>query len=259
MLSLLWLILVLLLAYLWHHWQESKSKGLRILMYHKLDLEKADMLTVRVKDFEAQLEYLLGKGYQFASIRQLLSNPDNIPPKTLVLTFDDGYQNNVELALPVLKRLRLTACVFLPIQFVGQHNVWDKGTDQLMDWETLKNASDHFEYGLHSYSHRNMAQMTVAEFEQDIIKCLEEVKRQQLPLVPALAYPYGRFPKNKKLALGFERILKKHGIQLAFRIGNRINRLPIKNPYCLQRIDVRGNEPMELFKKKVEKGKLFGF
>jgi hypothetical protein len=50
--------------------------------------------------------------------------------------------------------------------------------------------------------------------------------------------------------------MREVGIQLGFRIGNRINALPFRNPYELNRIDVRGTDSFATFKQKVKWGKL---
>ena len=69
-----------------------------------------------------------------------------------------------------------------------------------------------------------------------------------IPYQPCLAYPYGAYPRRK----GYDQsrlfeILEEKGVRLAFRIGNRINRLPLRRPFLIQRIDIKGGESLRLF------------
>lgn len=236
----------------------GQHEGLRILMYHKLDEKRADFLTVRAKDFEEQIKWLLNEGYQFLSFyeleqKQKLGQP--LPTKSVILTFDDGYQNNYDLLLPILEKYGLKAIIFLPIGFVGKTNEWDQGIDTIMDWSALERAKHHFEYGVHSFSHRNMAEMSVDEFRKDLAMCLEVVKKNNLNALPVLAYPYGRFVKEKIKRQAYESVLKELGFSFALRIGNTINQFPFKDRYLLCRLDIRGTDSIHDFQSKVQRGK----
>jgi hypothetical protein len=73
----------------------------------------------------------------------------------------------------------------------------------------------------------------------------------------AWAYTYGAYPKRNKTEFDAIKIaFKNAGISCAFRIGNRINKLPIKDPYKIERIDVRGDESFLRFRLKVGFGKI---
>lgn len=231
------------------------QKGLRVLMYHKLDLSQADFLTVKVADFEKQIDYLVSQKYQFLSLFEFLALLDanmRMPDKSVMLTFDDGYQNNFDYVLPVLMKYNLKATIFLPVSFIGKTNEWDKGHDPVMNYQTLKNAQPFFEYGLHSYAHQNIAKMTEQELVSDIENCISEFKANQLEVLPVIAYPYGSYPKQD---LAFE-LLEKSGIKAAFRIGNKVNPSHIGNKFLLKRIDIRGTDSFVDFKIKVAKGRL---
>lgn len=224
-------------------------------MYHKLDASKADFLTVTIAEFEKQIEYLVHHNYHFLSLSEfldLLNSKQKMPDRSVMLTFDDGYQNNFDYLLPVLKKHNLKAAIFLPVSFIGKANTWDNESDQIMSYETLKLAQPYFEYGLHSYAHHNMAEMTKEELASDIENCFSELKTNQLEVLPVIAYPYGRYPKQD---FAFE-LLAKAGVQAAFRIGNRVNGFPFSNKFLLKRIDIRGTDTFGDFKTKVKKGRV---
>ncbi len=76
----------------------------------------------------------------------------------------------------------------------------------------------------------------------------------QIPFTPVLAYTYGAYPKKGAPWHEMKAVLKEEALQLAFRIGNRINRLPLKEPFVAQRIDIRGNESFGRFRRKLKYG-----
>ena len=76
-----------------------------------------------------------------------------------------------------------------------------------------------------------------------------------IPFVPAFAYPYGGRPKNKEIYAHMVRVFSSMGIKLAFRIGNRVNKLPLKNYFEVKRISIQGSDSMWTFKTKLLKGR----
>jgi hypothetical protein len=77
--------------------------------------------------------------------------------------------------------------------------------------------------------------------------------------LPVLAYPYGARPKDADILRGIKKHFKSQNILAAFRIGNKINSLKIKDLYELNRIDIRGTDSMSNFKKKIIFGKIVLF
>ena len=255
-----WLVVFLLLLAIGSFiWVTRQREGLCILMYHKVDPEKSDFLTVKVAELEKQIQWLVQEGYTFLSFSDILQNElDNspLPLKSVMLTFDDGYQNNADYLLPLLKKYHLKASIFLPVGFIDKTNQWDEGNDRIMGWETLQSCKENFEYGFHSFSHQNMAEMTVVDFSKDLELCLAEVRRHGLRTVPVLAFPYGRFVKNTNKRKGYDQVLRNLGFQYALRIGNTINSYPFKNRLLLCRLDIRGTDTMREFGSKVKRGKM---
>ena len=106
-------------------------------MYHKIMPRPKDRAlypnmacTVFADEFEKQLAYLKGK-YCILSAEDFIScihNGLTFPEKSVFLTFDDGQSDFYEHALPILKKLRIPAIVFLPTDFIGKDIVfwWDE-------------------------------------------------------------------------------------------------------------------------------------
>jgi len=236
-------------------------KGLAILMYHKVHDNKSDTLTISSDNLNLQFTYLKEKGYKSLSLRDLkahLTEGLPLPGKTVIITFDDAYENFREKVLPLLKKFDFKATVFVPLAYLGKTNIWDNGNDQLMNAEELKQISDdpHIEIGLHSFLHRNYDELAISDMEEDLNNCLKTLSFYHIPFVKALAYPYGGYPKKDPvLKEQMFALFRSLGFDFALRIGNRINAYPVKEPYEMKRIDIKGTDRFSIFKIKLKKGR----
>jgi peptidoglycan/xylan/chitin deacetylase (PgdA/CDA1 family) len=237
------------------------AKGLLVLMYHRVSPDEPDALTVTTAQFGKQLEYLRLKGYKTISFRELANlhnKRTSLPDKTLIITFDDGYEDFRSLALPLLKEYGFGATVFIPVGYMGKTNVWDHGNIPLMNAEEIKKLSEEktIEFGLHSYLHGNYNKLSATEIANDLDLCEKKLSDHGITYSRVLAYPYGAYPKRdlqrQKELFG---LFREKGLMFAVRIGNRINRYPIRSPYQICRIDIRGNESFRIFRIKIKKGR----
>jgi peptidoglycan/xylan/chitin deacetylase (PgdA/CDA1 family) len=239
------------------HWLRPHEGELPILMYHKVKPTALDPWTVSVAELDRQFAHLNSAGYRSISCRDLandLNRTAALPAKPVLITFDDGYANNLLHACPLLERHGLRATMFLPVKFIGGENEWDGGGELLLGYDQLRAMSPEVvEFGLHSYAHGNYRRMSLGELEADLRQCIAGLERNELPFVRALAYPFGRDPARRCFRWGAVRtLLTSLGIECGLRIGNRVNRLPITNRYSLQRIDIRGDDTLETFCRKLE-------
>ncbi|MBC7390508.1 MAG: polysaccharide deacetylase family protein [Opitutaceae bacterium] len=217
------------------------------------------MLTVNVINFEKQIKYLLDDGYTFYSVGEIIRMNEAktiLKDKAVTLTFDDAYLNNLTYLIPVLKKYSLKACIFIPVSFIGKTNIWDGGSDRIMNLEQLLECQPYFEYGLHSYSHDNLATISINEFKADLSASQQELNKLKLNYFPVLAFPFGQYYKDKIKLTNAKEALADNGIKLAFRIGNAINSWPLKDPYLVKRIDIKGTDSFWEFKTKLKKGKV---
>ena len=231
---------------------------LPILMYHHVTTEKGKGLTISIENLEKQFKHLAENGYKTYHFKEL-SKLKTLPnAKNIIITFDDGYVSQMELALPLLKKYKLKATFFVPLDFLGKTDSWNTSSLQIMTLEQLKSLDPKIvELGFHSFYHKKYTELSNAEIEADTRRCMEFVSENELNFSPVLAYPYGKFPKDKKVNEIFRKILSKNGIEYGLRIGNRINTYPFKKPYEIQRIDVKGEFSMLKFRQKIRFGKLF--
>jgi len=231
-------------------------KGLPVLMYHKVSDGANDHLTLSVQRLERQFRYLSEHGYTCLQLGQLIENKAlKLPPRSVLLTFDDAYLNNLQYLYPLLQKYGFHATIMLPVGFIGKTNAWDKTNELLMNYDHL-HAMDrrYVSFGLHTYGHIPFKTTPFADIAADIEKCRQELHLHGIDYLPALAYPYGSYPREKGKKEEFFALLNQSGISWGLRIGNRINNWPLKSRYEIKRIDIKGSDPFWIFKTKLKKG-----
>ena len=175
-----------------------------------------------------------------------------MPGRPLLLTFDDGYVDNLEHAQPVLQQHGAKATIFIVTAYAGDRAQWNTDGAALMSPRQLHELDPKLiELALHSHWHRAFGSFSPDEIEDDLQNNLALFCEHDLNVTPVLAYPYGSRPPHP-----LEALMGRLGIPLAFRLGNRLNRLPIASPYEIQRIDVRGDASDRVFRRKLWIGKL---
>ncbi len=246
---------------------------LPVLMYHNVseDETKSLNLTISTYKLEQQLQHLADHKYTSFFVSELASlssgksprveNRTELPSKSIVITFDDVTENQLLYALPLLKKYKMKATFFIPFSYLGKTDLWNSGVDatgeKIMTVAQLKSLdSEIIELAHHSYFHKKYATLSDEEIQSDFDKSFECISENGLNVYPALAYPYGNYPKKGSQKESFFTLLDKNNIKMAFRIGNRVNHFPFKNKYEIQRIDVKGQESLFYFKWKLRWGKL---
>jgi peptidoglycan/xylan/chitin deacetylase (PgdA/CDA1 family) len=99
----------------------EEERTLRILMYHKVNDLWPNPTTVPTAVFAEQMDFLGGLGYTPVSLEAVRDHylvGKALPERAVLITFDDGYRDNLENALPVLRRHGYPAVVFVPIGFL---------------------------------------------------------------------------------------------------------------------------------------------
>lgn len=225
---------------------------LPVLMYHDITRHgEPGFLTVTLYRLEQQLRYIKEKGYQPVSLRQLyshLTEGRSLPRKPVLLSFDDGFKSNFTYLYPLLVQYGLKAVVFLVGSYLNAAENNERN-QYLHVNDIMQMDPAYIDYGLHSFAHRSYADLSIDEIDADLQKMNSTFASLNIPVVPLFAYPFGAFPKkNKEKMLRLIRLFDKHHIAGAFRIGNRINAVPVKNVFVMERIDVRGTDTFFKFK-----------
>ena len=235
-------------------------RGLRILMYHKVSEDRADRLTVKRAMLERHFDYLVKEHYTSVSFDVVLKSMRTstvLPPRSVIITFDDGYRDTYTIVFPLLKRYNLKATVFLVAGRIAQTNTWDATHEPLMDTREIREMADSglVEFGLHSYDHANYRQMTPQQIREDVARSMRTLNDLGIPFAPVLAFPFGAYPRETNANAAMREALAEMGVLLAVRIGGRVNRLPLRNLYELKRAGIDGRDRFFEFCIKLKKGR----
>jgi len=223
-----------------------------------VDLNENVGLIISTEKLEAQFAFLAESGYHSYHLSELIQLRKLPGKKNIVITFDDGYVNQLEYAYPLLQKYNLKATLFIPLKYIGGEDTWNSPSSPIMDSEALKLLDPAVvELAYHSYEHKKYTELSHEQIETDTRRASEVVSENALSFGPYLAYPYGKFPrKDPEKSLFFQQ-LQEHDFQYGLRIGNRLNTFPFKDPFEIQRIDIKGEYSLSRFKRKIRYGKLF--
>lgn len=223
-------------------------------MYHSIGSNK-EFFTVSSTDFEKQMDYLKNEGYKVISVTDLVSklkSSQKISPKTVVLTFDDGYRDNYTEAFPILKKHNFQATIFLVTGLIGGISINRNDTRfEMLSWSEIKEMSDSglINFFPHSENHKKMTFLTEGEAELEISKSkaiLDNFFNKKLSI---FAYPFGRHSH------GVIEACKKSGIEAAFTVET--GRVNIgDNPFLLKRNSVDAQVSFMMFKGIVKRGRI---
>jgi peptidoglycan/xylan/chitin deacetylase (PgdA/CDA1 family) len=133
------------------------------LMYHHINPQPEDSISITPEKFEAQIKYLAENGYRAIHLDEFYSalKKWSMPKKTVLITFDDGYADNFIYAYPILKKYNMKATIFPVTTFINDKPVLRTGK-LLNDFELLMNTP-HAKGPLYDFlSWDEMRQMTAS-------------------------------------------------------------------------------------------------
>lgn len=226
------------------------------MLYHAVARKASQGLTIGVDQLEEQFSWLEKNAYRSWHFSDLLNVAKLPGRKNVMITFDDAYVNQMELAVPLLKKYGLKATFFVPLKYMGQKDVWNTNSLDVMTAQQLQSLDPNVvELGCHSFAHINFREVGLEQAGNDIAKARLCITGAGLKFSPVMAYPYGKFPRKQPEKKAFFELLQKEGFHFAARIGNRVNRYPLSSPYEVQRLDIKGEYSLSRFKRKVLFGK----
>ncbi|MDI6782285.1 MAG: polysaccharide deacetylase family protein [bacterium] len=195
------------------------NEEIPILAYHRVVpdpcLKSQHEIWVDVKNFRRQMKLLAFRGFNTISLDMLAAAFKGIaqlPKKPIILTFDDGYQDNYLYAFPILKKYNFTATIFLVSGHIGDTNQWDKIPQEkpikLLSAEEIKEMVEYgISFGAHTVSHPHLPQLTKEEASCEIVQSKKELEEIIGQKITSFCYPYGEFNQTVKrmvIEAGFE-------------------------------------------------------
>ncbi|MDQ8936583.1 polysaccharide deacetylase family protein [Acinetobacter rudis] len=186
----------------------------RVLMYHMvrehIAAAKFNKLRVKPSEFEKQIRWMKQQGFHFVTMQQLQDQWGQHPEKTVAITFDDGYLDNLEQAFPILEKYNVPATIYV---VVDRHE---------RDWSTYKKAhhnsgelmreaklSDQqvqflaqtglIEIGSHTMTHANLAQLNDEQCLAELVQSKQALEQMTRQTINSFAYPFGIYSERDVL------------------------------------------------------------
>jgi len=182
-----------------------------VLMYHRVCADReapASEFVVRASTFRAQLAWLVENGFWTPRLSEVLASwgrAPRRPGRPVLLTFDDGYADNLAHAVPALRELGLAAAMFPVLDLGLRANAWDeapalRGAPLLGPRELRAVEEAGVELGSHGLRHRRLTGCGDAELRAELVRSREVLAGIAARPLAVLAYPYGDVDARVKRA-----------------------------------------------------------
>ncbi len=200
--------------------------------------------------FARQMKALLAMGFTVVPLADLFD--DLSIKRPVAITFDDGYRNFYDSALPTLRRHGFTATVFLVSRQIGRTNAWDVAegdvSEPLMDLDQISEARRiGIDFGSHTATHANLARVDSESAWREISDSRCELEETLHSPVSTFAYPYGATTPEAR------DMVAKAGYRYACSTQKGANDAAT-DPFMLKRINVRRDTVLPIFVLKMLRG-----
>ena len=218
-------------------------------MYHRIgDTSQDRRYSVSPPRFEKQMQFLSDHGYHVASLEaftKALEGLVSLPDNSVVLTFDDGFQETFEHAVPILKQFGYPATFFLVTGLVGKTNEWieHRGypTARLMGWEEAQRLKvEGFGLGSHTVSHPRLTEIDWVAARKEIEESKRRLEDRLGVPVQFFAYPYGLFDSC------IRDLVREAGYSAACSTRAGFNTAEADR-FALRRLDIYGTDSTSTF------------
>lgn len=235
---------------------------LPVLMYHRIsdDPEEGVSPYYRVNTspsvFRRHLQQLADEGCRTINLAALagqLTRQEPLAPKTVVITFDDGFRDFGTEAFPALQEHGFTATVFLPTAFIQSERRSFKGT-ACLTWEEVRQLRKAgVEFGSHSVNHPKLVELGWAEIERELRDSKEQLEQQLGEEVTTFAYPYAFPQDDPEFVRGLRGRLREAGYCCC--ASTDIGRVRAgDDPFRMKRLPANSLDDEGLFRAKLEGG-----
>jgi peptidoglycan/xylan/chitin deacetylase (PgdA/CDA1 family) len=228
------------------------DSGMRILLYHRV-ADDDDPLAVPRRRFREQMDYLAAAGFRVVDLLEALELLDSgsLAPRTIGLTFDDGFADVRDEALPVLARHGFRATVFIATGVTdGRLSFpWYERQPPVLGWDDVleldRDGTLRFE--AHTVSHPNLLSVDEATAAAEIGDSRSELALRLERPVRAFAYPAGLFGDRER------RLVAAAGYTAAVSCEPGVN-LPDTDRFRVRRRQIDARDTLLDFRAKVGGG-----
>jgi len=221
-------------------------RSLRVLMYHKVNDLAGNPLTMPVSLFDEQMDQLRQLGYQTVDLDAVLDHylhGQPLPPRAVLITFDDGYHDNLDNAAQVLRKYGYPAVLFVPIGYLDdrqplphEERLAAEGIiNRTVDWDELSALErEGIRIESHGISHRPLADLEVDEAAREIALSKLRLEERLGRTVRAFSYVKGSEAHYKLVHLW---LVRQAGYDVAFTAISGANS-PTTDPLQLRRYNI---------------------
>ena len=237
-------------------------RGVPVLLYHSIaeddSPENAWRFNVAPATFARQMDWLRDQGFQpVGPDRWLAWNQEGqpLPPRPVMITFDDGYRNNLATAVSILKQHGFRAAFFVSTGFSGaaQAFPWVRGARNPAEFAPMSEDEvrtlerEGMDVGAHTREHPRLAAIPDAQARAEIAASKADLERWLGHPVGAFAYPYG---SEWDVEDRHRTFCREAGFSTAFTTRPRVSRAG-DSPMAIPRITVLERDGVNVFALKV--------
>lgn len=197
------------------HPSPAPTPKITILLYHHIE-DMPDSVkpakrrwAMSPQKLSDHLDWIEKEGFQTITMEQWVShlrNGDQLPPKPIILTFDDGWKDQYTEAFPLLKKHHFTATFFIITGSVG-HSAY-------LSWEQIKEMAEAgMDIQSHTLNHPRLPVLSKDKALHEILDSKKELESRLNKPVTILAYPYGLYDQD------VIDITQQSGYQAAVTVG----------------------------------------
>ena len=209
-----------------------------VLLYHSISDAPEDSIapyTVTPDIFERQLDAIVGRrqALTLSRLAECLAGRAELPESPVVITFDDGFADNLTVGAPQLASRGLSATVFVTSGYLDRPGM-------LTPMQVSELDSAGIEVGAHAHTHRPMDELSIGAAREEILRskaALEDILGRALA---SFAYPHGYSTAAIRAAVRDTGFLSACGVKNALSHAG-------DDPWCIARLTVRADTTMERF------------
>ena len=236
------------------------SESLRILTYHRVtDAHPDDRLCVPVKRFAEQMRYLRKAGFSTLGVADAVrwlageepqhgkaeGNTQKAKAGSIIITFDDGFEDNFLYAYPAMARYGLTGTFFIPSAFIeGGPDTHPQADRPMTRAQLLELLDQQHEIGAHSVTHVKLTTVSFPQVRREVHDSKVALERLLEHPIEVFCYPSGDYDEEVK------REVAAAGYVGACTVEPGAN-LPGTDPFALRRTEVSAFDTLWDFEKKL--------
>jgi peptidoglycan/xylan/chitin deacetylase (PgdA/CDA1 family) len=176
-----------------------------VLTFHSID-ERCDVISVSPQVFQRGITRLHGHGYQSLSLLDavdIIRCGQSFPERSIVITFDDGYQSVYENAFPFLQRYGMVATVFLTVGIKKDTKLGDHlpslENRAMLSWDEIREMHRYgIDFGAHTLTHPDLTRLADFQLQSEIYDSKIIIEDALGTRIFSFAYPFGRYNRRAR-------------------------------------------------------------